>query len=169
LRRITRNISSNRFYGKSSSINFVKVVMDIKTEHTGDTHLKPQTLRPEFWVVRPWERPSQIFVPQLFPEPDLMNALIEMFFTHINPLVYVFHSATFRRSVADGLHFHDAQFGAVVLAVCALGAKYSDDPECSSREPIRNTVLGGSGSGMSARSRRRFWSRPRCTKSSSSV
>jgi hypothetical protein len=66
-------------------------------------------------------------VPQLFPEPELMKALIDMYFSEINILVYVCHEISFRRAVAAGLHLHDQKFGAVVLAVCALGAKYSDD------------------------------------------
>ncbi|KAJ6541639.1 fungal-specific transcription factor domain-containing protein [Mycena capillaripes] len=129
LRQITRDFASNRFYGSSSSILFVKSVMDAKLEATGDNLANIQSFqRPEFWNVRPWELVAEIFVPQLFPELQLMNALIDRFFSEINILIYVLHEIQFRRDVAAGLHLHDRKFGAVVLAVCALGAKYSDDP-----------------------------------------
>ncbi|KAJ7729108.1 fungal-specific transcription factor domain-containing protein [Mycena maculata] len=127
MRQITRNISSNRFYGKSSAINFVKAVMDIKLEATGETMSNPQIRRPEFWNVRIWETPSEIIVPHMFPEPDLMQTLIDSFFSQINILVYLFHAPTFRSAVAAGLHLRDRKFGAVVLAICALGSKFSDD------------------------------------------
>jgi hypothetical protein len=53
LRQITRDISANRFYGKSSSIIFVKAFMEAKMEATGDSNLLKSFQRPEFWNVRP--------------------------------------------------------------------------------------------------------------------
>jgi hypothetical protein len=38
------------------------------------------------------------------------------------------HRPTFGKSVANGLHLKDNSFGAIVLLVCALGSRYSDDP-----------------------------------------
>ncbi|KAJ6541630.1 hypothetical protein B0H19DRAFT_319596 [Mycena capillaripes] len=129
LRQITRNISVNRFYGKSSSILFVKSVMDAKMEATGENSDNIQSFqRPEFWHIRAWELAAEIFVPQLFPEPQLMNALIDIFFSEINILIYLLHEIQFRGNVAAGLHLYDQKFGALVLTVCALGAKYSNDP-----------------------------------------
>ncbi|KAJ7045175.1 fungal-specific transcription factor domain-containing protein [Mycena alexandri] len=128
LRQITRDISSNRFYGKSSSIHFIRFLMDVKTRLTGDNNLKPQTQRPEFWNTRPWEVATEIFIPQLFPEPWLMTTLIDLYFSEVNPTVYLLHEISFRKAVQSGLHLHDVQFGAVVLAVSALGAKFSEDP-----------------------------------------
>ncbi|KAJ7726357.1 fungal-specific transcription factor domain-containing protein [Mycena metata] len=128
LRQITRDISSNRFYGKSSSLNFIRVLMDVKTRLTGDNNLKPQTQRPEFWNTRSWEVATEIIIPQLFPEPWLMTTLIDLYFSEINPTIYLLHEISFRKAIQSGLHLHDDQFGAVVLAVCALGAKFSEDP-----------------------------------------
>lgn len=52
LRQITRNISANRFYGKSSSLRFVKSVMEAKTEATGENSDNIQSFqRPDFWCV----------------------------------------------------------------------------------------------------------------------
>ncbi|KAF8215720.1 fungal-specific transcription factor domain-containing protein [Mycena galopus ATCC 62051] len=125
LQQITRDVSFNRFYGKSSSIHFIRSFMAAKMEATGD--INPIHQRPEFWSVRPWELTREIFVPQLFPEPTLMMALIDHFFSEINILIYILHEITFRQAVAAGLHLHDQKFGAVVLSICALGAKFSDD------------------------------------------
>ncbi|KAJ6601097.1 fungal-specific transcription factor domain-containing protein [Mycena vulgaris] len=128
LRQITRAISANRFYGKSSGLNFIKAFMDAKMETAGDSNPIPQAQRPEFWNVSPWEITIDIFVPQLFPEPELMKTLLDIFFEQINPLVYLLHAPTFRSAVAVGLHLLDQKFGALVLAACALGAKFSNDP-----------------------------------------
>lgn len=37
------------------------------------------------------------------------------------------HRPTFERSVREGLHKRDVDFGCVLLLVCALGSRYSDD------------------------------------------
>ncbi|EIN03330.1 hypothetical protein PUNSTDRAFT_48148 [Punctularia strigosozonata HHB-11173 SS5] len=39
-----------------------------------------------------------------------------------------FHRPTFESALRDGLHLRDNGFGAVLLLVCALGARYTDDP-----------------------------------------
>ncbi|THU91804.1 hypothetical protein K435DRAFT_673335, partial [Dendrothele bispora CBS 962.96] len=54
--------------------------------------------------------------------------LIDLYFTHINLFLPLFHRPTFDRHVLSGLHHRDRQFGQVLLAVCATGARYSDDP-----------------------------------------
>ncbi|KAK7063596.1 fungal-trans domain-containing protein [Favolaschia claudopus] len=126
LQQITRDISFNRFYGRSSSIHFIRDFLVAKIEATGDSNLIRQ--RPEFWNLRDWDVPMEIFVPQIFPPPQLLNSLVDLYFTEINILIYVLHENTFRRSLAAGLHLHDQKFGALVLSVCALGAKFSDDP-----------------------------------------
>jgi hypothetical protein len=57
-----------------------------------------------------------------------LKALIKIYFEQINPLLGILHFPSFHRSILDGLHFRDPQFGAVVLTVCALASRYSDDP-----------------------------------------
>ncbi|KAJ7157935.1 fungal-specific transcription factor domain-containing protein [Mycena crocata] len=101
----------------------------MKTEHDG---LKPQqpssTRRPEFWH-SPWEKQSPSPLPvYTFPPKDLMDALISLFFERLNILMAVLHRPTFERSIASGLHLTDPSFGGVVLAVCALASRFSDDP-----------------------------------------
>jgi hypothetical protein len=57
-----------------------------------------------------------------------MKNLIKIYFDQINPILCILHFPSFRDSVAKGLHFRDRNFGSVVLAVCALASRYSDDP-----------------------------------------
>ncbi|KAJ7099171.1 hypothetical protein C8R44DRAFT_642369, partial [Mycena epipterygia] len=45
-----------------------------------------------------------------------------------NTLLGILHSPSFHQSFSDGLHFHDPDFGGVVLAVRSLANRYSDDP-----------------------------------------
>lgn len=40
----------------------------------------------------------------------------------------VLHRPTFMKSISEGLHLRHYEFGGVVLALCAAGARYSNDP-----------------------------------------
>ncbi|KAJ7643597.1 fungal-specific transcription factor domain-containing protein [Roridomyces roridus] len=87
------------------------------------------TIRPEFWITKPWQSMIQETIPpQSFPEDDLLAALIDMYFERINPLICLLHAPSFRRSVSQGEHLSDLHFGPLVLLVCALAARCSDDP-----------------------------------------
>jgi hypothetical protein len=63
-----------------------------------------------------------------YPDPDLMQQLIELYFQEMNIYSPVLHRPTFEEDVRNGLHLRDSGFGAVLLLVCALGARYTDDP-----------------------------------------
>ncbi|KAJ7146447.1 fungal-specific transcription factor domain-containing protein [Mycena epipterygia] len=116
---------TRRFAGKSSSVQFVKNA--IKHIHGGASYVVGAQ-RLEFWTVQPWEKlviePSQHF----FPENDLMKTLVKIYFDQINPLLGILHFPSFHQSFSDGLHFRDHGFGAIVLVVCSLASRYSDDP-----------------------------------------
>ncbi|KAJ7631674.1 hypothetical protein DFH06DRAFT_1140470 [Mycena polygramma] len=100
------------FFGKSSSLNFIKAAM----QYAEGASNMFEAQRPEFWVVEPVGR------------FDSSN-LIDIYFRHINPMFFLLHSPTFRAAVAEGKHLRDRTFGAVVLVVCALASRRSDDPE----------------------------------------
>ncbi|KAJ7722563.1 fungal-specific transcription factor domain-containing protein [Mycena maculata] len=116
---------TDRFYGKSSSVEFVKAA--IKHIHGGTVHIVG-IQRPEFWTVQPWEKlviePPQYF----FPDNDLLKTLVKIYFEQINPILGILHSPSFYHSISDALHFRDPHFAAVVLAVCSVASRYSDDP-----------------------------------------
>ncbi|KAJ7239775.1 fungal-specific transcription factor domain-containing protein [Mycena haematopus] len=115
-----------RFFGKSSNMNFIKTAMD-GVNNLGDSQAF-EAQRPEFWVVQPWHPAPESLPPLWFPEDDLLQSLIDIYFRRINPMLFLLHSPTFRASVVDGEHLRDQHFGAVVLAVCAVASKLSDDP-----------------------------------------
>jgi hypothetical protein len=64
----------------------------------------------------------------VFPDPDLMVALLNVYFTETNRHMPLFHRPTFEASIVDGLHKRDSGFGAVVLLVCAIASRNSNDP-----------------------------------------
>lgn len=50
------------------------------------------------------------------------------FFSHINLSMYLLHEPTFRRDISEGLHLRHPRFGALLLMVCAVAARHSNDP-----------------------------------------
>ncbi|KAJ6457385.1 fungal-specific transcription factor domain-containing protein [Mycena sanguinolenta] len=116
----------HQFFGKSSNMNFIKMAMD-GVNNLGDSQaFKAQ--RHEFWNVQPWHPAPEPLPPLWFPDDDLLQSLVDIYFRRINPILSLLHSPTFRASVNDGEHLRDNHFGAVVLGVCAVASKFSDDP-----------------------------------------
>ena len=72
--------------------------------------------------------PNYPYPLQLFPEPALMLHLVDLYFANFNIYMPVLHRPLFEKGINEGLHLSDEGFGGVVLLVCALGAKFSDDP-----------------------------------------
>ncbi|KAK0477292.1 fungal-specific transcription factor domain-containing protein [Armillaria novae-zelandiae] len=77
----------------------------------------------------------------VFPDPDLMQILITLYFTHYNSYLPLLHRPTFEKGLADGEHWSDHLYAGTLLLVCALGARHSNDPR------IFSTQLGGSEAG----------------------
>ena len=63
-----------------------------------------------------------------FPEPDLVDHLVDLYFTRINLFLPFLHRPTFERHLRNGLHFRDQAFASVLLCLCACASRYSDDP-----------------------------------------
>ncbi|RXW16423.1 hypothetical protein EST38_g9429 [Candolleomyces aberdarensis] len=135
-----------RYLGKSSGWHLQRRIAEMKEMHRHNfesnsnvivTHPDTETesgygRRPAYWKIQPWEMPlfrSRPIQQSLeFPEPDLLNTLVEHYFKHINIELPLLHRPTFEQDIAQGLHKQNATFGAAVLLVCAMGSKYSDDP-----------------------------------------
>ncbi|KAK7063589.1 fungal-specific transcription factor domain-containing protein [Favolaschia claudopus] len=117
---------SYRFFGKSSYMNFIKTAMD-DVDNVANVHTF-EAQRPEFWNFQSWHPHPEPLPPLTFPPDDLLQDLIDIYFQHLNPIVFLLHSSTFRASVADGEHLRDHHFGAVVLGVCAIASRHSNDP-----------------------------------------
>ena len=63
-----------------------------------------------------------------FPPEDLMDALVDLYFRHMNDHIPLLHEPTFKKRIRDGRHLRDDGFGAVALLVCANGSIFSHDP-----------------------------------------
>lgn len=82
-------------------------------------------LTSEQWVIPKLEDPEPHYQ---FPDPDLLASLVDLYFTNVNTFLPLLHHPMFEKSLADNVHLRDDGFGAVVLLVAAVGARYSDDP-----------------------------------------
>ncbi|KAJ6589038.1 fungal-specific transcription factor domain-containing protein [Mycena capillaripes] len=122
----------DRYFGKSSHFELINTAIDIKSIVEDHSRPKePPKKRPLFWR-SPWEydqlTSEDVLPPLIFPEPDLLRSLVDLFFARVNIVLLLLHRPTFEKSLASGLHLVDQKFGSTVLGVCAVSAKYSDDP-----------------------------------------
>ncbi|THH00006.1 hypothetical protein EW026_g2466 [Hermanssonia centrifuga] len=137
IKKMTVDPGQPRFFGKSSTIMFVQSAIDLKHGINKNDEVnnkigidKLPSKRPEFWKPHPWVLETLEHETRhiYFPEKDLMESLIDLYFTRSGLYLPIFHRPTFERDVRVGLHIHDQGFGSVVLLVCALGARFSNDP-----------------------------------------
>ncbi|KIK67620.1 hypothetical protein GYMLUDRAFT_237846 [Collybiopsis luxurians FD-317 M1] len=119
----------SRHFGKSSNLVMLRTAVDIRRELMGDHVMQISEKRPEFWSIYPWQSEHLFQRPQLnFPEDVLFRSLLDLYFVHVHPFVPLLHRPTFERAISDGLHLQDYEFGTVVLCVCAIASRYSNDP-----------------------------------------
>ncbi|TFK44394.1 fungal-specific transcription factor domain-containing protein [Crucibulum laeve] len=118
-----------RFFGQSSAFMFVQHASSMKTKYTG-TQTVENFRRPSYWNIRPWERLSaDAHTPNyVYPDPDLIESLVSLYFSHIHILTPILHRPSFEKSVREGLHLYDRGFGMILLMVCATASRYSMDP-----------------------------------------
>ncbi|KAJ7725326.1 hypothetical protein B0H16DRAFT_1895115, partial [Mycena metata] len=92
--------------------------------------MSPQTRRSLYWDLLPWEkeRYTKSSTHYLYPDRDLIASLLRLYFDIIHPTVPILHRPSFEKSVADGLHLTDMEFGGLLLSVLAAASRYSDDP-----------------------------------------
>ena len=62
-----------------------------------------------------------------YPPDDLIPQLVNNYFTKLNIYYPVLHRPSFERALNDQRHDDDIGFGSVVMLVCALGARWSED------------------------------------------
>jgi hypothetical protein len=125
---------SYRFLGKSSGATLVQTALDLKSEYSGTEQehmrLRMANRRPEFWTQYSWERAVvRPDVPRFsFPDSDLIDQLVDLYFSRINLFLPLLHRPTFERQLHDRLHLRDQGFASVLLCLCACASRYSDDP-----------------------------------------
>lgn len=57
-----------------------------------------------------------------------MMHLIELYFSKVNLFWPLLHRPTFEKAVTGEMHLHDDDFASVLLLVCAVASRFSDDP-----------------------------------------
>ncbi|KIM40773.1 hypothetical protein M413DRAFT_446153 [Hebeloma cylindrosporum] len=139
LRRMELSPTDVRFFGKSSGVMLLRTAIELKNEYAGKVFdfcdpEKPmvKNQRREFWTVKPWEqaptRNTPVSTPFDFPDLDLANHCIDLYFKCSNLYFPLLHRPTFDKCVQELLYLTDDNFAPVFLLVCAVGAQYSYDP-----------------------------------------
>ncbi len=129
------SISENkhRQYGSEDDTKFIKAVVDLK--QTLDPHHSRR--RPEFWTRPVGQHMSPVLAsPLLFPPSDLIYSLVNLFLDTTNTHLCLLHGPSFRRDVSNGIHYTSRPFGSVVLAVCAIASRISNDPRVADRHQV---------------------------------
>ncbi|KAJ7925130.1 fungal-specific transcription factor domain-containing protein [Mycena leptocephala] len=128
----------HRFHGKSSGAMLVKAAVQLR-EGYEDKDIPWSSRRMHYWTYNPVKYRIPHVGPFVFPDSDLLSTLIDLYFVNKNLYFPVLHRPTFERSIADGLHTRDASFGAIVILVCAIGSRFSNDVRVCppGAEPLR--------------------------------
>ncbi|KAJ8073388.1 Gypsy retrotransposon integrase-like protein 1 [Marasmius tenuissimus] len=123
--------TQSRYFGTSSRIMLVQNAMEIKKEFSKQeaSEALSRSKRLPMWEMEEWQQMPEVpRNPLSFPEIDLMNELVHLYFVNFNVFFPLLHRPTFVNLVTNGVYLHDYYVGATVLAVCALGSRYSNDP-----------------------------------------
>ncbi|KAJ7707152.1 fungal-specific transcription factor domain-containing protein [Mycena metata] len=83
-----------------------------------------------YWDVLPWEKDAltKSRARYVYPDGDLITSLLELYFAIVHPTLPILHRPSFEKSVAEGLHFTNMEFGGLLLSVLAVASRYSHDP-----------------------------------------
>ncbi|KAE9408782.1 hypothetical protein BT96DRAFT_1100133, partial [Gymnopus androsaceus JB14] len=129
--------SRKRFFGRSSGLYLVETALHHKQQFVGESFNPPTVKREGLWDPEDWQmRYLQYPQPQYnFPPEDLMAACVDLYFENVNLILPLLHRPSFENGIAEGFHQRDPFFGGTVLLVCAIGARYCDDPRVFSEGP----------------------------------
>ncbi|KAF5343371.1 hypothetical protein D9758_015622 [Tetrapyrgos nigripes] len=116
-------------FGESSTMMLVMTAVEHRKQVDSNLpdweKLLEGTKRPQYWDVPPWLAPPRLDPLRYeFPDPYEIKRLVDAYFDCHNLFSPLLHRPSFERSLADKLHIRDEAFGAVVLAVCAIGSRY---------------------------------------------
>ncbi|KAJ7607701.1 fungal-specific transcription factor domain-containing protein [Roridomyces roridus] len=120
------NEHHQRFQDKSSASMLTKAVVVLRQEYE-EKELHWESRRMKFWSYSPTKDKVPHEGALAFPEQDLLASLINLYFINVNLFYPVLHRPTLEKCIKDNLHTTDPDFGAVLLLVCAIGSRYSDD------------------------------------------
>ncbi|KAF7288996.1 hypothetical protein MIND_01416400 [Mycena indigotica] len=117
----------DHFHGEGSSAMVVKSAVDLR-ERYEEKDLVWAARREKYWVFTPTTDKIKHIGPYVFPPPELLASLVDLYFLHKNHFLPLLHRPTFETGLAQGLHLRDRVFGGIVLLVCGIGSRFSADP-----------------------------------------
>lgn len=129
-----------RFFGESSSALLLSDAYDMKAQFERGLglpeHDDQQSLKTGLDSSSPPSQPTfspssgaPLARPQLvFPDEDLLIVLVDLYFEQCNIVFPLLHRPSMKRNIAEGLHYEDDGFATVLLVVCAMGSRLTDDP-----------------------------------------
>jgi hypothetical protein len=142
--------SQARYLGKSSGVIFLKEALEKRPSGHRFPAESLSARRAKYWVPHPvciytsliprivfdlrvlqWEeflKPDTGPIQYIFPEDDLMLSLIDLYFDRVNLFSPLLHRPSFMKSIQQNQHQLHKGFACVLLLVCAVGARFSDDP-----------------------------------------
>lgn len=83
-------------------------------------------------------------LPELvFPEDDLVEILVDLYFDHVHLITPLLHRSSVLRGILARDYRRDHEFGAVVLAVCAVSARFCKDPRVTSAGGANASIPAG--------------------------
>ncbi|KAH9926296.1 fungal-specific transcription factor domain-containing protein [Epithele typhae] len=134
-RLLSVDVPSYRFHGKSSALVLIHNAMHMMSKVMGPGpapgepgHQTVGQYHHHPWMRRLIEDRLPPFKAEDFPPKDLLGTLIDAYFREVNDFNPVLHEPSFKRSIIQGLHLRRGGLGAVVLLVCAIAARFVDDP-----------------------------------------
>ncbi|KAM5544387.1 hypothetical protein V8D89_002047 [Ganoderma adspersum] len=127
MRKLSMHPKPSRYHGKSSGLVFIRSAQTLKNGRTG-SRLTLNSDGHQPWLQSFVEDDFPVFEERVFPPRDLLDALVELYFHHMNCHLPLLHEPTFKNAVRGGQHLRDAGFGATVLLVCAIGSRFTRDP-----------------------------------------
>ncbi|THU84638.1 hypothetical protein K435DRAFT_783681 [Dendrothele bispora CBS 962.96] len=116
-------------FGESSNMMLVVTAMDHRKEADSSLpewqSLLQNIKRKEYWDIPAWIPTPQPEVYNFqFPDEDEMQQLVTAYFDGHALYAPILYRPSFEKSLSEGLHLRDNGFGALVLAVCAIGSRY---------------------------------------------
>ncbi|KAJ7043931.1 fungal-specific transcription factor domain-containing protein [Mycena alexandri] len=120
---------TNKHYGSAGSYALAHDAMAMKEKYMGRPMVS-HARRRLYWDVLPWEKDAltKSRARYVYPDGDLITSLLELYFAIVHPTLPVLHRPSFERSVAEGLHLTNMEFGGLLLSVLAVASRYSHDP-----------------------------------------
>ncbi|KAF8176117.1 fungal-specific transcription factor domain-containing protein [Mycena galopus ATCC 62051] len=126
-RQITVESMNPMSLGPGSGLALVVNVVAMQEKDSGRELSRPW--RPLFWGILPWEKELYDQRPRYnYPPDDLIASLLDLYFNFVHPTIPILHRPSFERSVANGLHLTDSDFGGTLLSVLGIASRYSNDP-----------------------------------------